>query len=260
MEAISGTNDPLLSVYFINENVGFIAGYYGTLLKTVDGGQLWSSYPTTYSFDEVRFVNDSTGWAVGPGRNIIKTTDCGETWITQSIGGGPEFLYSCHFTDENNGWAVGEDGLILKTSDGGTSWGVQNSGTIEDLTSVFFTNNKQGWIAGLYGTILNTTNGGGITGNKNDDFSSSHSFALLQNYPNPFNPSTTIRYEIPEKRFVSLKIFDILGREVSSLVDQEKPAGIYEITFNGSTLPSGVYIYRLTAGKYSAVRKLLLLK
>ncbi len=85
-------------------------------------------------------------------------------------------------------------------------------------------------------------------------------FSLSQNYPNPFNPTTTINYQIQENGFVSLKIYDILGKEVAVLVNEEKPAGSYKIKFDGSRLPSGVYIYKMTAGNHSSAKKLILLK
>lgn len=86
------------------------------------------------------------------------------------------------------------------------------------------------------------------------------SFKLNQNYPNPFNPTTTISYSIPTSSFVTLKVYDILGKEVITLVNGEKSAGNYRIQFNGSTLASGVYFYRLTAGEKTDVKKLLLAK
>jgi hypothetical protein len=85
-------------------------------------------------------------------------------------------------------------------------------------------------------------------------------FNLLQNYPNPFNPSTTIRYEIPERSFVTLKVFDILSNEISVLVDEMKEAGKYEINFNASGLASGIYIYRLNANEFVYAKKMILLK
>src|SRR5690606_31348063 len=85
-------------------------------------------------------------------------------------------------------------------------------------------------------------------------------YNLAQNYPNPFNPVTTIRYSIPENSNVLLKVYDILGNEIAVLVNEEKQAGVYEITFNGSSLSSGVYFYKLTAGNFSDTKKLILLK
>ena len=85
-------------------------------------------------------------------------------------------------------------------------------------------------------------------------------FMLSQNYPNPFNPSTTIIYSVPRTSLVSLKIYDMLGREVRTLINEYKSPGSYNIVFNAHGLSSGVYFYRLTAGNYSDVKKLILIK
>ncbi len=85
-------------------------------------------------------------------------------------------------------------------------------------------------------------------------------YSLMQNYPNPFNPGTVIKYSIQNPGLVQLKVYDVLGREVSTLINEIKYAGNYEAVFDGSNLPSGIYLYRLEAGNYSAVKKLLLLK
>ncbi len=91
-------------------------------------------------------------------------------------------------------------------------------------------------------------------------------FVLNQNYPNPFNPTTTIKYSIPEiatlnaTTAVSLKVYDILGREVATLVNKNQKAGNYEVVFNASNLTSGTYFYRITAGDFSKTMKLILLK
>jgi len=98
-------------------------------------------------------------------------------------------------------------------------------------------------------------------------------YTLNQNYPNPFNPTTTIQYSIKTPLnppfdkggntrgvFVNLKVYDVLGREVAVLVNKRQKAGNYEVTFDASNLPSGLYLYRLTAGKFSQTRKMLLLK
>src|SRR5690606_24349418 len=85
-------------------------------------------------------------------------------------------------------------------------------------------------------------------------------FTLSQNYPNPFNPTTKIRFEIPKQNFVSLKIYDMSGKQVASLVNSIKTSGSYEVEFNGSSLASGTYFYRLEAGEFSEVRKMVLIK
>ena len=86
------------------------------------------------------------------------------------------------------------------------------------------------------------------------------SFSLSQNYPNPFNPVTKINYSIPHVSFVTLKVYDLLGREIKALVNEEKSPGNYEVEFNGSILSSGVYFYRMEAGEFIATKKFVLLK
>jgi len=87
-----------------------------------------------------------------------------------------------------------------------------------------------------------------------------YTFNLNQNYPNPFNPVTIIRYQIPERGFITLKVYDVLGNEVATLINEEKPTGSYYVEFDGSNLSSGIYYYRLSAGNFVATKKLILLK
>ena len=96
--------------------------------------------------------------------------------------------------------------------------------------------------------------------NVEDNTNTPMNFSLSQNYPNPFNPSTTINYQLAEHSKVILKVFDILGREVTVLVNEEKAAGRYNIIFNASKLASGVYLFQLRAGEFSQTRKMILLK
>jgi subtilisin-like proprotein convertase family protein len=85
-------------------------------------------------------------------------------------------------------------------------------------------------------------------------------YKLFQNYPNPFNPTTNIKYQISNNGLVSLKVYDILGKEVETIVNEYQNAGIYEVQFQGSSLPSGVYLYKLTAGDYTSVKRMVLVK
>jgi len=83
---------------------------------------------------------------------------------------------------------------------------------------------------------------------------------LLQNYPNPFNPTTSRQYAIGSRQFVTLKVYDLLGIEIATLVNEEKPAGEYEIKFNASGLPSGIYFYQLRSGNYTETKKMVLIR
>jgi plastocyanin len=102
-------------------------------------------------------------------------------------------------------------------------------------------------------TVLSTTS---VYGKTNTPLS----FQLFQNYPNPFNPSTTIEYYIAEHSFVLLKIYNIIGTEITTLVSEIKPAGFFKASFNANELASGVYFYRLQAGNFSEVKKMILSK
>lgn len=86
------------------------------------------------------------------------------------------------------------------------------------------------------------------------------SFSLAQNYPNPFNPSTTLQFQVPQKSLVSLRIFDLLGRELATLVNEERQAGTYRVSWDASQLPSGVYFYRLRAGDFAETKKMVFAK
>ena len=137
-----------------------------------------------------------------------------------------------------------------------------------DLFSIYFINNNTGWISGGWTEVYKTTNGSSSFISKiNNNFSTN--YLLYQNYPNPFNPSTTIKFEIPnsengkwkiENGVVTLKIFDILGKEIEMLVNENLKTGTYEVKFDGSRLASGVYFYTITAGEFKETMKALLIK
>ena len=85
-------------------------------------------------------------------------------------------------------------------------------------------------------------------------------FELYQNYPNPFNPETSIKYQIPVSSYVELKVFDMIGREIVTLVDEEQNAGNYEIKFSAKNLETGIYLYRIKANNLVCIKKMILLK
>ena len=115
-------------------------------------------------------------------------------------------------------------------------------------------------------TINGTFNGGGTFCNQpvhvenEDDLGTPEEFSLSQNYPNPFNPITTIKYSIPQSSDVSLKVYDILGKEVAVLVDEYKTTGTYIANFSASRLASRVYFYQLRSGDFVEARKMILMK
>ncbi|MDZ7623864.1 MAG: T9SS type A sorting domain-containing protein [Ignavibacteriaceae bacterium] len=94
----------------------------------------------------------------------------------------------------------------------------------------------------------------------NEQVSVVSDISLEQNYPNPFNPSTSIKFTVPTSEFVSLKVYDVLGNEVATLVNEQKAPGTYEVRFNAGNLASGVYVYKIQAGNFTQTRKLMLMK
>ena len=95
---------------------------------------------------------------------------------------------------------------------------------------------------------------------KNNENEIIQDYRLDQNFPNPFNPTTKIKYQIPELSFITLKVFDVLGKEVMILVNEEKAAGYYKVEFNASLLTSGIYFYQLKAGNYIETKKMIFIK
>ncbi len=180
--------------------------------------------------------------------------------MTPQSSGTSFVLFSVHFYYINTGWAVGYVGTILRTTSGGTIWTPQTSGTSYDLHSVHFTDNNIGLAVGDWGTILKTTAGGEPVSVWSISTETPAAYRLSHNYPNPFNPITTIAYGIPQSGNVTLKIFDMAGREVRTLVNEYKDAGYYVVNFNGSSLASGTYIYRIESGRFVSAKKMILLK
>jgi len=254
----------LYGVHFVNATTGWAVGLDSTIVHTTDGGANWVRQITNASngfrFTDVQFIDEMNGWVVGIYGSIFLTTDGSATW--QEIQSGTsESLISVHFVDDNKGWVAGDAGTILRTRDGGFTWEHQFSGVATNtLTSVCFVDTLNGWATGDGGTIVHTTDGGGVMDVIEIKSELPTNYLLSQNYPNPFNPSTRIKFTIPELRFTILKIYDVLGNEIAALVNEELPAGEYEIKFNSDGLTSGIYFYQLKAGSYIETKKMLLLK
>ena len=188
---------------------------------------------------------------------ILKTTDGGTTWINQKSGTST-YLSSVYFADYNTGWIVSS--YIIKTTNGGANWIEQTSGTPHYKYSVFFIDNNIGWTVGDGGTILKTTNGGVSVGIQNVSSEIPDKFSLLQNFPNPFNPTTNIKFDIPKKSFVKLVIYNLLGKEITTFVNEELNSGSYQADWNASEYPSGIYFFRIEAEDFVLTKSMVLLK
>ncbi len=212
-------------------------------------------YAIAYGFGLFFSTNNGKNWAsmiVGSG-----TSDCTSFIVNSSIGGTNFFVGS---------WG---DGVLMSTNYG-KQWNDVNSGLSNTRVLSLCVSGKYLFAGttghGIWRRPLSDMN----TGIQNTQNTSPHCFKLNQNYPNPFNPTTTISFSLPSRSFVSLKVFDALGREVSTLVSEELPTGNYSRVWNAEKLSSGVYFYRLSAspiakrgesaGSFTETKKLILQK
>ena len=164
-------------------------------------------------------------------------------------------------TDSLTAIAVGDSGISIRTTDGGASWESIASMTRNTLHGIVFSDALVGTMVGGGGTILRTTSGGLPLGMERLAHPALPSdFRLDQNYPNPFNGSTTIQFAVSVRARVNLSVYDMLGRHVAALVEEELSPGVYRVSFGSEELSSGVYFSTLSAEGLHVTRKILYLK
>lgn len=251
-----------------------IAGAYaGPVAISLSGGSAWgvevlgnppNNAPAFYgvSFATSRtaiMVGQFTGPSVGP--LILRTDNMGFTWIRQTnppVGA----LRSVAFIGPNAGYIVGDGGSILASVDTGDTWTEQPSGVTAGLNGVAFSDAAHGLAVGDSGTVLQAAPQG-VTGIADPGVRAQapgEGYRVSQNYPNPFNPSTRIQFHLAGPTAVSLKVFDVSGREIATLVDGFQHGGDHEVTFDASLLASGPYFYRMAAGGHVSTGRMLLVK
>ena len=251
------------SLDFADSKTGWLAGESGLIQKTTDGGLTWKGYRTGLNnvyFQAVDFCDGKHGWAVGSGGIAVHSEDGGEKWARLESGTSDD-LYGLFAVDYRTVWAVGAGGTVLNTLDGGLAWERHQTGDRNAFLDVYFPTVGTGWVVGENGSILKTT--GGTTSVRDDREATSgtpRAFQLYQNYPNPFNPETTILFGLPDDGEITLKVFDLLGREVATLASGRHRAGMHRIPFHSGGLPSGVYLYRLQSGDRVQTKKLVIQK
>lgn len=262
---------------FVNEEQGysFWAPFFDNfdpsyLYGTTDEGKNWN-YVGTIDEDLVKKVkchSPSVLWAIGF-KTSLSFND-GEDWRSwdwftavdsqkRTIPADFDINNSGNFFLIGNAMTSASDveGRLLKTNDAGENWSLD----LQMFYSAFFGINIVGnraWIVGSSGLILH--NDDILTNVEIGKEESVVGFYIEQNFPNPFNPTTQIKYSISKDELVLLKIYDILGKEVAVLVNEEKPAGTYSVTFDASKLSSGVYFYSINAGRFKQVKKMMLLR
>ncbi|MEE9429480.1 MAG: YCF48-related protein [Melioribacteraceae bacterium] len=257
---------------FINTEIGFFleSGIYPQgIYKTIDGCKTWEKINYSGVITNLKFFNSNIGLRYEiNAKEIQRTLNGGTTWtsfIIDSAGWGNDFEFIPN--DPSKVWFTDFKDMYY-SNDTGSTWTKQimPKEKIEGR-DIVFTDNNNGWLLSNRGYVYRTSNNGGmITDVKKIETNNLPTeFNLSQNYPNPFNPTTTIKYTLPldEKRKtldVKLIIYDLLGKEVATLVNEKKLAGNYQVNFDASNLTSGIYFYSLTSGNFKETKKLILLK
>ena len=166
------TKKDLNAIYFVDREIGWVAGDSGLIFSTGSGGDNWAELKSgvNFSLSDIFFRDRSEGWMVAQGGRVLYSEDAGISWkeiyrlppgkgAGASKGDAPE-LYSVAFVNKKKGWVVGTEGRVLSTEDGGTTWIAQESGTKEEIVHIKFTSEKRGWAVGGAGTILFTNDAG----------------------------------------------------------------------------------------------------
>lgn len=202
---------------------------------------------------------------MGENGMIRKSSDFGGNWFTIPSPTN-KTIRSYQYSQNNNDkvYATCDNGIIMKSTNEGSTWGFQVSNTHQNLYKCFFyLNDSEGWACGDGGIVLKTTDGGGQifpTEITNTSTEIPDKFELKQNYPNPFNPTTNFEFRIADFGFVSLKIFDVNGREVASIINGTMAAGSYSFQWDGRNFSSGIYFYSLSAGNFKETKRMMLVK
>ena len=229
---------------------------------STNSGDFWSPVGAGISTNTITDIaittNDYIFAATDSG--VFRSTDDGNSWVNVN-----NELWNFEYgflltTDSHDNIFAGTlgDG-IFKSTNNGNDWIQINDGLVNNFIFSMESSPDNYLFAGTFGNgiylreitteIFNANHTGSVT-----------SFFLKQNYPNPFNPSTSIQYAVSNRQFVSLKVYDVLGNEIATLVNKEKPEGIYEIEWNATGLPSAVYFYQLKTGSFVQTKKMILLR
>ncbi|HRI84187.1 MAG TPA: T9SS type A sorting domain-containing protein [Ignavibacteria bacterium] len=227
--------------------------------RSTDLGLTWSSGATTGSVNSYAIHYNSPTTGLAGGNAMTLSTNGGANYTTVTSPGTAGNINSL----EGNGtdwWATRTGNTVFRSTDGAATWSTAYTLTgaaFNDMDFAVVGGCPVGWAVSSAGLIAKMSNLVNVIGTSSEIPSS---FSLMQNYPNPFNPETNINFSIPKSGLVTLKIYDISGKEVATLVNELKNAGSYVVGFNAANLPSGAYFYRMQTEGFAETKKMMLIK
>ena len=242
-------------------NGRILAASYGQIYFSDDNGVNWNSTSSGLvqaTISDIALNQENEIFITTLGYGIYKSVDNGLTWITK-MGAGWDF--SClKISSDGKIYAATQGNWLYESDDNGDNWFLVNGGLNDSKYILSLEITKSGFLfAGMdYYGIYKSANK--VVTTLNEENTVPSKFELMQNYPNPFNPSTSIEYSVPSNEYVLLKVYDLLGNEVNTLVNERQSAGNYEVNFDASNLASGIYFYRIQSGSFIQTKKLMLLK
>jgi photosystem II stability/assembly factor-like uncharacterized protein len=257
---------PVYEFNFYNRQFGYACGgridIAGVIWRTTNSGLNWTAQGISpdeifdvYIIDSLNAVTLSGDPEGFFGIANLRTSDAGITWGFEEL---PFYglSFSIDFRTYNEGWSASGYKFIF-TSDRGETWSEVETPDSSIVYDLQFLDARNGYAVGGNGSILKLNTD---LVNIEDDGQPPVSMTLYQNYPNPFNPTTKIKYSVPGLTQVKLKIYDVLGNETATLLNEEQGAGSYEAEFDATSLPSGIYFYQLQVGENVKTKKMVYLK
>lgn len=256
-------------IYFQDENIGWGVSIVGTIFFTTDAGITWTSQPcgSASTLKEAYFLHQGKGWTVGENGTIVMYDNPN---VPVELSSFSAFVSG---NDVTLNWSTASEvnnrGFEIERKTG-SDWAVigfvEGMGTTTEIINYTFSD--KGLTAGVYNYRIKQMDFDGsfeyylLNGEVSVDVPLE--FALNQNYPNPFNPTTKIEFVIPESSNITLKVYDVIGNEVVTLVNDFRTAGKHSIDFNSASVSggvsSGIYYYKLDTGSFVQTRKMILLK
>jgi ligand-binding sensor domain-containing protein len=266
----NGLTNSDIRAFAVNDT-NIYAGTIGGVFLSTNNGNNWivknSGLTTPYVVTLAVSPTGSGGIKIFAGTiagGVFRSTDNGASWIAMNEGLTNKYINAFAVADNGIIFAgTGWSGVFLSTNSG-SNWSAVNNGmTTSQINTLAIGPNgaEENYLyAGTDDGVWRRPLSEMITSVNQTHVQLPENYSLSQNYPNPFNPSTTIRYALPSSANVRLTIYDLLGREIETLVDEEQSAGWKEVEWNASTFSSGIYFYKLVSGNFIDVKKMLVVK